>query len=858
MLIHQKLIKDIQDRLLGSDREFVLDSLKGALDRLQKAFPQYGSFLMEFIQNADDAKSQSLKIEILLDTNIIRIYNDGLPFNEEDVKSICKIGRSSKTPKDYIGYLGVGFKAVFLISECVEIYSGDFRFKFDKNAWENSDHTPWQIIPISIDNQQTESLGRYRTLFNIHIKNSELAKLIEEVSPAHISDRTLLFLRNIKEIEIIVQNQFFYERKIVKSTVSKTESYEIYLIEEYFDGNLKSKSYWLIFRSVCNVPYEVKEDPITKNWERENVEKREVLVAFKLDDNYNLVIEKKGTAHIGVFSFLPLKEISSGLNFLIQADFLTTAGRGELLRESSWNIWLAKEIYNLIINKCIPIFLENERWKLNFTEILYPSEGGHELFEEYIKKPLRKYLEENKVLIAEDGSLAKAEELVEIGENIKELLADEDLKIIFTDKKILHKSCKPASIFSSKIDKIYDLYAFLQSPEGERLLKYKTELRDIEWFKKLYRKFLQEYNEISFALRGISYKLQRRRYNESQEYYNFWNRLSNSPIPMILTKDYNLSQIDECYTISNKLIVPEEIRDRFRIVHPELAKDEDFKQFVKRLNEARYSFSPHNTKVIRELTEEDIKGILEKQEILKLNKENWESFSEDERIDKIKRLKYLWESNYVSLANYNFLTLKSKSGKWIRPEELVFSQEYKPDHNLEELVKKELLDLSLEFLSPEFIKNVDKEDEIRKWYKFFKELGVDKIIEDKKEKIVQRIGILSALKYEKEKGRSARELGESEQQGYDIVSKSASEERYIEVKGTSATTLDIFLTVNEFKTLKDKDKSNKYFVYVVVDALRKPTLYVVQGDKLLEIEDIKVIIQFNKWINIAKIDEFRL
>ena len=111
MLTPKEYIEDIKNRQINSDKEFILDSLTGAIDRLQKAFPRYGSFLMEFVQNADDAKSRSLKIEILQDT--IKISNNGLVFSEDDVKSICKVGRSSKTPKDYIGYLGVGFKAVF-------------------------------------------------------------------------------------------------------------------------------------------------------------------------------------------------------------------------------------------------------------------------------------------------------------------------------------------------------------------------------------------------------------------------------------------------------------------------------------------------------------------------------------------------------------------------------------------------------------------------------------------------------------------------------------------------------------------------------------------------------------------------
>ena len=85
---------------------------------------------MEFIQNADDARSKSMKIEI--DKGSIKVFNSGNQFSQKDIESICKVGRSSKTPEHYIGYLGVGFKSVFLISNCPQIYSGDYKFKFDK------------------------------------------------------------------------------------------------------------------------------------------------------------------------------------------------------------------------------------------------------------------------------------------------------------------------------------------------------------------------------------------------------------------------------------------------------------------------------------------------------------------------------------------------------------------------------------------------------------------------------------------------------------------------------------------------------------------------------------------------------
>jgi len=83
---------------------------------------------------------------------------------------------------------------------------------------------------------------------------------------------------------------------------------------------------------------------------------------------------------------------------------------------------------------------------------------------------------------------------------------------------------------------------------------------------------------------------------------------------------------------------------------------------------------------------------------------------------------------------------------------------------------------------------------------------------------------------------------------------SKGEERYIEVKATSGTNYDILLTVNEFRSLRNKQ--DKYFIYVVTDVLRNPILYVIQGDKILQIEDIKIIIPFSKWKDIRD-EEFQ-
>ncbi len=176
--------------------------------------------------------------------------------------------------------------------------------------------------------------------------------------------------------------------------------------------------------------------------------------------------------------------------------------------------------------------------------------------------------------------------------------------------------------------------------------------------------------------------------------------------------------------------------------------------------------------------------------------------------------------------------------------------------------------MPLEYLSTEFIKNLD-EEKIKKWYRFFEELGVDSKMEDKKSKfikdIVQRIAVLTVKRYEISKGRNPVELTRSEETGgYNIKSEEddvegsgqiQSEGRFIEVKGRSSPNPKIFLTTKQYKMLREK--LDKYYVYLVKDCLKYPTLCVLRGDRLFEIPETEIAIPYDKWYKEAKEDEYQ-
>ncbi len=820
---HIVSIKQTWTEMKEEQKEFVLASVQASIENIEMNFPRlYGSFLMEFIQNADDEQSMNMKIEIV--GNTIRILNDGTPFSKKDVDGLCKVGVSKKkASEEYIGYFGVGFKSIFLISEHVEICSGGYYFKFDKNEFRD-ERMPWQVIPLWIENPTINLPNGCKTLFNIHIREPKLIEEIrEEVKPIEagvdrlLHNRLLLFLR--KKLEHIEITDTEAKRRIKKlpkkSLISESTDYQIYSLEEYINDKLSVQECWLVFRSERDVPEDVKRDDVTKRWKKDKINKRETVVAFRLDEKWNLTKEEKGTAYFGVHSYMPLKDVKSGLNFLIQADFLTTPNRAALAPHCEWNEWLAKKIYQLIEEKCIQSFKNNDKWGMNFTDILYAPWGGDKLFEDNIKGPLRKYLEEEDCFVAADRSFISLKNAVSIDPKIRELLSDKDLKELYPDRKPLHPDCKLPT-------QVTDNWQVVKGPnydsrginsEMERLLKVKAGQNDIGFFKQFYLMLLRDYPS---TLRS---------------------GFSNQKI--ILTDSLALANAGSAYIKPAGIDVLEEIRENFNIVHPEISSDASVVDFLNAIG-------------VEKLTEGHIQDILKTKELPYMS-EKWPHLSDEEKIGYIRLYKSLWKERKLDLKrDLNFLTLKTKSGRWLKPEEIIFPRKYMPDHNLESLVGKDWLkDIPVEFLSEEFIEG---DAEIWDWANFFKEVEVDKKTSDKN--FISRIGILMALRYEESKGRNASELSRSaETGGYDILSEEegdgfiGSERRVIEVKSSRSRNPDIPLSLNQSKALTERE--DQYYVYVVKDVLTNPTLCVTRGDILINIVG-KMTIRFNDWDNIKE------
>jgi superfamily II DNA/RNA helicase len=130
-------------------------------------------------------------------------------------------------------------------------------------------------------------------------------------------------------------------------------------------------------------------------------------------------------------------------------------------------------------------------------------------------------------------------------------------------------------------------------------------------------------------------------------------------------------------------------------------------------------------------------------------------------------------------------------------------------------------------------------------------VGAIRVISERKmvsDKEVERIGMEIAMAYERLEGRNPIDVS-SKNLGYDIYSEGNGDVRYIEVKAR-ATTGEIALTPNEwFMAKRFKDK---YWLYIVENAVMNPTLYIINNpaenlNAIEKVEVVRFVVPTNEW-----------
>jgi hypothetical protein len=685
----KELIEKIQKDKMGN-LEIRLD-LKGALEVAEKAIARERQFLLEYLQNAEDAGARRFKIS--WSGNSIKILNDGKSFDEDDVRAICSIGRQRKDPRRYLGYFGVGFKSSFLISERACTFSWPYSFEFNKRFWDEKGEkdVPWQITPLWIENYP-EEYKEFNTVFELllkegvlylkeekgEIKRVEIKKVIEE-EVSSFSPICLLFLRNVKEMEIERIGK-------IRKFQARWDGDICELKEEGEEESLSTK--WLVLRKEIEVPSWLREDELTKRWGREKAEIREIAVAFKLTDEGDLESEFRGGVRFSLFSFLPLRAQELSLRFLLSSDFLTDPGRNYMLPDAPWNFYMLRQALSLIKEKAIPYFQKNERWRFTYTNVLW-NEENLSPFKEEIGDPLKEEVKEGEHFITLDETFTSFKNILKAEQDLIKALGKELIEKI-TEKYLLHPDCKtPREI----------RIPALPLPNLFRDLKTKWETFNVE--------------ERTFALKKL---------------LAFWSqKVSKADEKEKLRLKENVFILDKQGkvgdpfdpSIERKIFLPggeEEAAERIipgttRFLHPSLREQE----IIKALQELG----------AREIKWGDILKILDSEIPRLLNKLRDHSVDDREKIAILGRIKEAVENGFP-IRGKNLL-VKTKSEKWEDIESVLWSLDYEPGEWLLKLIEAGLLN-ECEFLDPIFIEG-ESPEEVKSWKKFFEEAGISRKVE---------------------------------------------------------------------------------------------------------------------------------
>jgi hypothetical protein len=133
------------------------EALGGALERLSgDLYKDDHHFLFELIQNSDDNDytNDNPQVLIILKEDSLQIVNNEVGFGEENIKAICTVNKSTKKEdKSRIGHKGLGFKAVFKVTDQPTIVSNGWQFRFNAGKDERKEtiNGLGMIVPEWVD-----------------------------------------------------------------------------------------------------------------------------------------------------------------------------------------------------------------------------------------------------------------------------------------------------------------------------------------------------------------------------------------------------------------------------------------------------------------------------------------------------------------------------------------------------------------------------------------------------------------------------------------------------------------------------------------------------------------------------------
>ena len=280
-------------------------------------------FIYELLQNAEDKDAK--RIEIMLYRDRLEFLHDGTPFDEADIRGICAVGAGTKSGDlDKIGKFGIGFKSVYAYTSLPEIHCEDEHFRIKH-----------YVRPYGVDAHQISA--PWTTKFIFPFDTSSACEAFDEISKclASLNVRTLLFLRNISEIDwkTVEEKSGSY----IRDSTPQGASRQVTVVGQR-KGEDDDEESWLVF-----------EKPV-KDTDGNRV--KPVEIAYKIEQKTERENKTAETIvplnNSPLFVFFPTEK-ETRLGFLIQGPYRTTPARDNIRKDDTWNNYLLKQSAALVI-----------------------------------------------------------------------------------------------------------------------------------------------------------------------------------------------------------------------------------------------------------------------------------------------------------------------------------------------------------------------------------------------------------------------------------------------------------------------------------------------------------------------------
>ena len=385
----------------------VLKDHAGIRNLVEELYPDSAHFIYELLQNAEDTGAKKCLFRLHKDR--LTFEHNGRPFSKNDIEAITDIGAGTKTDDDEkIGKFGIGFKAVFAYSETPHIWSQPYSFKLES-----------LVLPFTIPVRVSESEKTlFEFPFNNPKKSAKQAFLEIKKGLADLSDRTLLFLRNIQMLELQSEGEPTLRIERISHSTNHIE------IITYKSGTKFLSRHYLKFVS------EVK-----------NLPSQNLAIAFPLDfvkdhsfDNSKELHEQMIVvpAEPGSVSvFFPAEKEVSGLRFHVHGPFIPEVSRASI-KETSLNEPLFNQLSELAI-ECLYSLKELQFLSVQTLAVFPNTHDNIAPNYKKIREAIILEMNENNLTPSRYSGHKPARSLVNSKASFKNILEDNDLSFWMHD-----------------------------------------------------------------------------------------------------------------------------------------------------------------------------------------------------------------------------------------------------------------------------------------------------------------------------------------------------------------------------------------------------------------------------------------